>query len=342
VDAGIRNSLSMLAQSVVEARPRARFRRGVAVRATPHNQLTGRRPSAICSRRVGRAYTSACCVPRSGLASLHGSHVWSSGAEALGGCAGASRSRGASALPAQARGGCLFSFRARYLPRLGTSAGCNGGWGHVAVTRSIGRLRRWSGLGSRAELHRHSRRPGARFDVGVSPRRSTVARSQRRDARGPTSCLKVCLGGCASRGGEWGLQLGPTVAPVFRPRSRGGSCECPFWLGRRERHVGPGRTAPKTGRGSAGWTGGEPGTARDTRTDGLAEMTRSMWRLGEPPKVSSFSGRLRPDSRVVLAVRRFPRFGRSSFSATTLPPTDSRAALSLGHAQHVGHQCRYR
>lgn len=342
MDAGIRNSLSVLAQSVV-----------AAVRATPHNQLTGRRPSAICSRRVGRAYTSACYVPRSGLAALHCGQlrlarqrarfdVGSTRGEERGGCVRSVGDRGVPTLAAQACCRSLFSFRARHLPRLGFSAGGNGGRSHAGVTRSVGRLRRWSGLGSRAELHFHARRPGARFDMGVSPRRSNVARPHRRGARRPDRCLKVCLGGSASRGGEWGLQLGPTVAHVFRPRFRGGSCECPFWLGRRERHVGPGRTAPKTGRGSAGWTGGEPGTARDTRTDGFAEMTRSMWRLGEPPKVSSSSGRLRPDSRVVLAVRRFPRFGRSSFSVTTLPPTDSRAALSLGHAQHVGHQCRYR
>jgi len=327
VDAGIRNSLSALVQSV-----------GDAVLASQHNQLTGRRPSAICSRRVGRAYTSACCVPGSGLAALHRGQLWlaprtpfdvgSTRGEKRGGCVRAFGQRGVPSLAAQARCRSLFSFRARHLPRLGCSAGGNGGRGHVVVTRSIGRLRRWSGLGSRAQLQ-----------VGLCPRRSNVARPQRRGARGPTGCLKVCLGGSAPRGGEWGLQLGPTVAHVFRPRFRGGSCECPFWLGRRERHVGPGRTAPKTGRGSAGWIGGGPGTARDTRTDGFAEMTRSMWRLGEPPKVSSFSGRLRPDSRVVLAVRRFPRFGRSSFSVTTLPPTDSRAALSLGHAQHVGHQC---
>lgn len=342
MEAGIRNSLSALTQSVA-----------TAVLATQRNQLTGRRPSAICSRRVGRAYTSACCVPESGLAALHCgqsslARLWarfdvrSTRADERGGCIRAPGRRGAPALAAQARCRCLFSFRARHLLRLGSSAGGNGGRSHVVVTRSVGRLRRWSGLGSRAELHICSRRPRARFNEGVSPRRDNVARPRRSGARGPHSCIEVCLGGSASRGGEWGLQLGPPVTHVFRPRSRGGSCECPFWLGRRERHVGPGRTAPKTGRGSAGWIGGGPGTARDTRTDGLAEMTRSMWRLGEPPKVSSSSGRLRPDSRVVLAVRRFPRFGRSFFSGTTLPPTDSRAALSLGHAQHVGHQCRYR
>jgi len=320
VDAGIRNSLSRDAHH-----------------ASRRNQLTGRRPSAICSRRVGRAYTSASCVPQSGLASLHSSRCPLGYVRAFG-------SGGRPALAAQARCWGLFTFRARHLSRLGVSTGGNGGRCHAAVNGGFGRIRRWSGLGSRAELQCSPlvRGSTAPFDVGVRPGRGVFARARRHRALRPNSSLKVCLGGRASRGGEWDLQSDPVVTHVFRPRSRGGSCECPFWLGRRERHVGPGRTAPKTGRSSAGWIGGGPGTARDTRTDGLAEMTRSLWRSGEPSKVSISSGRLRPDSRVVLAVRRFPRAGRSCFSATTLPPTDSRAALSLGHAQHVGHQCRYR
>jgi hypothetical protein len=345
VDAGIRNSLSGQ-QRAAHCAPRQR------------NQLTGRRPSAICSRRVGRAYSSACYVPRSGLASLHRGQCLLARGKYAGfrlrdvcavrpsveghGRSGRAFTRGGRpALPAPARGRSLFPFGARHLPRLGLSTGRNGGRCHPAVSHGTDRLRRWSSLGSRAELALRSRPPRARFDLHARRPRARCD-ADLSPGRNVSRRLKVCLGGCAPRGGERDLQFDPAVARVFRPRLRGGSCECPFWLGRRERHVGPGRTGPKTGRGSAGWIGGGPGTARDTRTDGLAEMTRSSRRPGEPSKVSTSPGRLRPDSRVVLAVRRFPRAGRSSFSATTLPPTDSRAALSLGHAQHVGHQCRYR
>jgi len=291
--------------------------------AAQRNQLTGRRPSAICSPRVGRAYNSASRLSQTGVAALRS-----------GRCQGercrVERAERGSALASAPRCGCLFAFRARHLSRLGHAARRDCGRCHAAVTGSTGRLRRWSGLGSRAELHFCSRRPGARFNAGDSPGR----RAKRH--------LKVCLGCRGTRGGERDFQSDPVVTHVFRPRSRGGSCECPFWLGRRERHVGPGRTAPKKGGSSTGRIGGGPGTARNTRTDGLAEMTRSSWRSGQPSKLSISSDRLRSDSRVVLGIRRIPGAERRSFALVRLPPTGSRTALSLGHAQHVGHQCRYR
>lgn len=305
--------------------------RCAASTAAQRNQLTGRRPSAICSPRVGRAYTSASRFPRTGVAALRlgrGQVERYQRGRRAPERVGPGR-RGPSLAPA-ACCGCFFSFRARHLSRLGHAARRDSGRCHAAVSGSVGRLRRWSGLGSRAELHFCSRGPGARFNVGDSPGRRTNRH------------LKVCLGCRGTRGGERDLQSSPVVTHVFRPRSRGGSCECPFWLGRRERHVGPGRTAPKKGGGSTGRIGGRPGTARNTRTDGLADMTRSSWRSGEPSKLSISSDRLRSDCRVVLGIRRSPGAERSSLSVTRLPPTGSRTALSLGHAQHVGHQCRYR
>jgi len=333
VDAGTRNKLCdhPAARRVSSlAPPGASFDTRTAVDGLLANQLTGRRPSAICSRRVDRAYTSASGVSEAGLAALRGSVLADAQHHARRRDRFARRARsrssqfragyaGRPALTASTRCGSVFSFGDRHLPRLGFSARCDGGRSHAAVSGGIGRLRRWGSLGSRAEL-----------PVGVHSERRTARR------------LKVCLGCRGTRGGEWGLQLDPTVPNVFRPRSRGGRSERPFWVGRGKRHADPGRTAPKTGRSNTSRSGGRPGIARDALTDGVAEMTRSSWRSAEPSKLSISSDRLRSDSRVVLELRRFPRAGRSSFSAAGLPPTDSRAALSLGHAQHVGHQCRYR
>jgi hypothetical protein len=247
---------------------------------------------------------------------------------------------GAAQRPADGRRS-VFSFGACDLPRLDVSARGDGWRRRASVSGSRGRLRRRSSLRGRAEPQADLC-AGTRTHVSARPlaggrrRRTRAALARRR-----TCHQKVCLGRGVARGGERGLQPDPVVPRVFRPRSRGGRSECPFWLGRRERHVGPGRTAPNTGRSSTGWIGGEPGTARDSCTDGLADMTRSSRRVGLASQISISSGRLRPDSRVALELRRFLRAGRFSPS-DTIPPTESRAALSLGHAQHVGHQCRYR
>lgn len=256
--------------------------------AQRRKQLTGPPASAICSSCVGRAYTPAGGVPRTGMAALRRR----------------GRICGCVAQSLAARGECLFSFGARHLPRLDLPAGGHSGRRRLAVARSGGRLRRRHGLGGDA----CPQMGGCASAGGTSAR---VARAPGARRPGATCHLKVCLGRGAARGGERGLQSDPTVTHVFRPRSRGGSSECPFWLGRRERHVGPGRTAPKTGRSNTGWIGGEPGIACDSCTDGLANMTRCSRRYGEPSQISISSGRLRSDSRVALALRSFLRARQS-------------------------------
>jgi hypothetical protein len=312
-------------------------------------QLTDRRPSAICCRGVGRAYAPVDCIPGTGLASL--------------------RSRGygwEAAEPAAACGRSVFVVSSRHLPRLRLSTGRNLRRCGLTVPGSTGWLRRRSSLGHRAELpvglgprrrpkrcyRRLARGETARFDRTLA--RGETARFDRTLARGETARFdsfprarrtlargEVCLGRRAARGAQWDPQHHPAVADVFRPRSRGGSSECPLGLGRRQRAIGPRGTAPKTGRSGTCRIGGGPGTTRDASADGLAEMTRTFWRSGS--RRSLPSPRVARDLLAALSSRSvLPRAPHDQIVGSRLPPTHSRAALSSRHAQHVGHQCRYR
>jgi hypothetical protein len=271
--------------------------------AAAPKQLTSRRPSAICSQRVGRAYTPAGRLPATGVASPRGCRGLRPGFDQS----------------FEARGRSVVYLGGSHLLRLGLSARRDGRWRGVAVVGCSRRLRRWSGPRPRAQR--------------------TLAGRSRPDA----AChLQVYRGCSVARGGEWVRERDPAVTNVFRPRTRGGSSERPLWLGRRTCAASPRGTSPKAGRSSTGRSGGRPGTARDACTDGLADMTRSSWRSGEPSKLSILQV-ARDLTAALLSSSADSAVPRDSCRVRRrLPPTDSIAALSSGHAQHVGHQCRYR
>ncbi len=305
------------ASSVVRSPVQARTsisRSRVQTRAKAPNRLTARPPSALSSRGVDRAYAAADRISRASLAALCGA-VWAGHGDrpcARQGAAGA----------AESAASCGFG--GVCLGRGDGSRSHASPWGErgrrrARSARGAGGLRRWYSVRGRAELplDRGARRHAARY-------------------------FEVCLGRRVARGVERDPERAPAGPPFSRPRARGGRSERPLRLGRRERDAGPRRTAPKKGRSSTGRRGGRPGAVGDAWTCGLAGMTRSLWRAGESPKLPLSSDRVRSDSRVAAELRRSAVPGESALSATRLPPTDSKAALSSAHAQHVGHQCRYR